>query len=225
MVTCNCTAIDDGVACELFSGENLTASFTNKKIEPEMTIDKDVVSNPIVQPGGQVTYQIVVANTSTSDNATGVSIWDPLPNYFTYASTDAIICSYGADQTSDDSDFSDISNPVWGLFAIPAGGSVTITFIVDISNQAGPGTYENAAYAEGDCFGPIDDDPPVGHGGDEDTSEGDRAKDEDVTIPPTEPVGGNAYPINKVGLIAPWIALAMVITAGGIYLVRCRFNN
>ncbi len=39
-------------------------------------------------------------------------------------------------------------------------------------------------------------------------------------------VGGEIYPINKVGLIAPWIALGMVIVAGGIYyLVRRRVHN
>jgi hypothetical protein len=38
-------------------------------------------------------------------------------------------------------------------------------------------------------------------------------------------VGGEAYPINEIGLIAPWIALAMVIAAGGIYLVRRRAHS
>ncbi|MFC1971289.1 hypothetical protein ACFLV0_05135 [Chloroflexota bacterium] len=42
------------------------------------------------------------------------------------------------------------------------------------------------------------------------------------TPPPTMSVGGEAYPVNKVGLIAPWMALAMVVAAGSIYLVRRR---
>jgi len=42
---------------------------------------------------------------------------------------------------------------------------------------------------------------------------------------PTQAVGGTDYPVNKVGLIAPWIALAVVIAAGGVYLVRCRAHN
>jgi len=42
---------------------------------------------------------------------------------------------------------------------------------------------------------------------------------------PTQAVGGKDYPVNKVGLIAPWIALAVVIAAGGVYLVRCRAHN
>lgn len=38
-------------------------------------------------------------------------------------------------------------------------------------------------------------------------------------------VGGEAYPINKVGLIVPWIVLAVVIAAGGFYLIRRRASN
>ena len=36
----------------------------------------------------------------------------------------------------------------------------------------------------------------------------------------TPAVGGDVYPVNKVALMAPWIALAVVITAGGIFLIR-----
>jgi hypothetical protein len=39
---------------------------------------------------------------------------------------------------------------------------------------------------------------------------------------PEQAVGGVAYPINKVGLLAPWIALAVVIAVGGVYLIRRR---
>ena len=47
------------------------------------------------------------------------------------------------------------------------------------------------------------------------------------TQPPetTYPVGGDVFTINKIMLIAPWIALAMVIVAGSIYLVRRRVHN
>ena len=44
-------------------------------------------------------------------------------------------------------------------------------------------------------------------------------------LPPPPPVGSEAYPINKIGLIAPWVALAVVIAAGGFYLVRRRVHN
>ncbi|MFC1981426.1 hypothetical protein ACFLVN_04190 [Chloroflexota bacterium] len=35
-------------------------------------------------------------------------------------------------------------------------------------------------------------------------------------------VGGEVYPVDKAAILAPWIALAVVIVAGGIYLVRRR---
>jgi hypothetical protein len=38
-------------------------------------------------------------------------------------------------------------------------------------------------------------------------------------------VGGEAYPINKFGLVAPWVALAVAIVTGGLYLVRRRVNS
>ncbi|MFC1930139.1 hypothetical protein ACFLW6_04725 [Chloroflexota bacterium] len=38
-------------------------------------------------------------------------------------------------------------------------------------------------------------------------------------------VGGDVYPVNKGGLVAPWIALVTVIAVGGLYLVRSRVHN
>jgi hypothetical protein len=38
-------------------------------------------------------------------------------------------------------------------------------------------------------------------------------------------VGGKAYPINKVSLIAPWIIAALVIAVGGFWLVRRRAKS
>lgn len=38
------------------------------------------------------------------------------------------------------------------------------------------------------------------------------------------PVGGTAYPVNTLTLLAPWIALSIVIAAGGIYLIRRRVS-
>lgn len=38
-------------------------------------------------------------------------------------------------------------------------------------------------------------------------------------------VGGEVYPVNKLTILAPWIALATVIAAGGFCLIRRRLNN
>ncbi|MFC1995020.1 GEVED domain-containing protein [Chloroflexota bacterium] len=226
------TPITDGVTVDLDPGEDITVTFTNTKIEPLMTIDKDVVTDPpVVEPGGQVTYQIVVANTG-SDDATGVSIWDALTTGFTWATTDSITYTGGASGDSTGDDFSDTSNPFWAYFTIPGGGSVTITFTADVDSGLGPGTYENWAYADGDCFDQIDDDPPVSN--DPDTPQGeDPNEDENVTIegeepeptptPPSGGVGGEAYPINKVSVFAPWLGLILILAiGGGMFTLRRR---
>jgi hypothetical protein len=38
-------------------------------------------------------------------------------------------------------------------------------------------------------------------------------------------VGGEVFPVNKTGLISPWIALAIVMATGGIYLARYKANK
>ncbi len=46
-------------------------------------------------------------------------------------------------------------------------------------------------------------------------------------LPITEPiaVGGDVYPVNKMRLLIPWIALAIVIIAGVIFLVRRKAQS
>ena len=48
---------------------------------------------------------------------------------------------------------------------------------------------------------------------------------EKIAPPPSIPVGGDAYPVGKFGLMAPWIALAMFAGAGGVYLVRRKARS
>ena len=40
--------------------------------------------------------------------------------------------------------------------------------------------------------------------------------------PPPPPVGGEAYPVNKLGILTPWIGLVMAITAGSLIVIRRR---
>ena len=217
---------DDTVRITLSAGAGQSANctFTDTKLAPVMTIDKDVVSDPVVEPGGEVTYQIAVVNTDNAA-ATGVFMWDGLPTGFTYASTDFISRTGGASRTSVSDPTPGDTTPLWGYWTIPSGGSVTIIFIADVGSDVGPGTYDNWAYAYGDCFDKIDDDPHVAH--DADTPEDDPEPDEDVTIkappaPPVGGVGGEAYPVNKIAILAPWIAIAMASIAGSFIVVRRR---
>jgi len=40
--------------------------------------------------------------------------------------------------------------------------------------------------------------------------------------PPPPPVGGEAYPVNKIGIVLPWVALGLAIMAGSFLVVRRR---
>ena len=44
-------------------------------------------------------------------------------------------------------------------------------------------------------------------------------------LSPPSAVGGEAYPVNKLGILAPWIALIIVFAASGFYLFRRRVNS
>ncbi len=71
--------------------------------------------------------------------------------------------------------------PRWGTWEIGAGGSITITFVVDIASSTPEGTYDNTAYASADNHSTIDDDGTQAQ--DADTPSGqDPENDEDVTV-------------------------------------------
>ena len=52
-------------------------------------------------------------------------------------------------------------------------------------------------------------------------SEDDNPLDECPLAPPV-PVGGEAYPVNGVSVIAPWVAVALLASAVGWLALRCR---
>ena len=43
--------------------------------------------------------------------------------------------------------------------------------------------------------------------------------------PPSEGVGGEVYPVNKLAVLAPWIALSVTIIVGSIIMVRRRAQS
>jgi len=43
-----------------------------------------------------------------------------------------------------------------------------------------------------------------------------------TTVPPPPPVGGEAYPVSKMSLLAPWIAVTVVLAGGTIWYVLRR---
>ena len=47
--------------------------------------------------------------------------------------------------------------------------------------------------------------------------------EEEVPPPPTGGVGGEVYPINRAGILAPWLGLILILAVGGgIFALRRR---
>lgn len=97
--------------------------------------------------GTSATYTINVSNAAGLGTAIDLFISDTLPSGFTYASTDGVTLSGGATQPSTSNPSIGDAVPNWGNFSLPGGGSVAITFTVDIAATVPNGTYQNPALA------------------------------------------------------------------------------
>ncbi len=142
-----------------------------------LTIDKDT-STPSVSIGGTATYTIELENIGAVA-VTNVTVADSLPAGFTYI--DYGVVEVDAFRTSTQDPFSGASNLNWGTWDIDPGGTVTITFIVDIAITTPDGTYDNTVTADSTEVGAIDDDGNAAQ--DTHTPSGeDPEDDEDVTV-------------------------------------------
>jgi uncharacterized repeat protein (TIGR01451 family) len=115
---------------------------------PSLTVTK-TTSTPTLrntQTGVAATYTITVANAANLSAASNVTLSDTLPTLFTYASTGPINLNGGATRSSPTNPTVGATVPAWSLFTIPGGGSVALTFTVNIDYTAN-GTYQNPATA------------------------------------------------------------------------------
>jgi len=60
--------------------------------------------------------------------------------------------------------------------------------------------------------------------GDNEVDSGLLVDNVELTLPPP-PVGGEAYPVNKVSIILPGLALGMAVVAGSFMLLKRRSNK
>ena len=111
---------------------------------PNFTTVKTTSAAGTVQ-GGTTSYTITAANAAGYGTATSLKITDTLPANFTLASTAPIAYSGGATQTSVLTPAAGATAPVWGSFSVPGGGSVRITFVVNVAPATALGTYQNPA--------------------------------------------------------------------------------
>ncbi len=179
---------------------------------PQLTVDKDTTT-PAVDRNGQVIYTIKVDNIGTGD-APDVAISDTLPSAdFTFSATQpgSPYSGSGYTQGSGFSAPSSGDNALsWGPWDIVAGGSLTVTFYVDISGTAAYGTYDNTVTVTNSVTSPIDDNGTQGQ--DADTPAGvDPETDEDVTIQPM-PVLDVTKSSSAGGSVSPGDTITYTIT-------------
>lgn len=98
--------------------------------------------------GTTATYDITVSNAIGRSTANNISISDALPAGFTYASAGTVSLTVGATRsTTPVNPTATATNPSFGTFTIPGGGSVRIPFVVNIASSVNPATYQNPATA------------------------------------------------------------------------------
>jgi uncharacterized repeat protein (TIGR01451 family) len=114
-------------------------------ITPTKTTSTPLVTNG---PGGtNAIYTLSVSNAAGLGTAIGLNVSDVLPAGFTYASTGGIVLSGGANRTSISDPTAGDPIPSWGVFELPGGGQIEITFTVDVASTVPDGTYQNPATA------------------------------------------------------------------------------
>ncbi len=149
---------------------------------PVLTIDKDT-STPGVEPGGEVTYTIVVRNESAA-TANEVLVQDSLPSA-DWAYLAGSVDAQNATRTENVDPQVGDQLLVWSEWTLQPLGVVTLTFQVQVSSTVPEGTYDNTAALDSLETGWIDDEGEVG--GDPGTPGGlDPETDEDVTVVPKQ---------------------------------------
>ncbi len=123
---------------------------------PSLTVTKSTSTPGPFPSGGTATYTIQVANAATAGTAKAVRISDlRLPSGFTFASAGTFTASTGvylAGTTTAATLAGLTTKPAaaatslhWDSLDIPAGGTVSITFTVNIASGTADGTYQNPA--------------------------------------------------------------------------------
>lgn len=116
---------------------------------PQLTVNKTTSTPRITVKPGKAIYTITVSNAANRATATNVNISDPLPTGFIYdASTPpAVILNSQTVRNTVINPTAGATVADFGTFNIPGGGSVQITFSVDVGVNVPDNTYNNDAVA------------------------------------------------------------------------------
>lgn len=137
----------------------------------------------------------IVVSNGGPSDATGVNVTDVLPYGLTFVSANPA-ASYND------------STGIWTVGNLANGANATLTIVATVSDVGGSGVT-NIAIASAATV-----DPALGNNA---ASAGVGSS--------SSTVGYDVFAINKVAVIAPWIASAAALMAGCIYLVRRRVNS
>jgi uncharacterized repeat protein (TIGR01451 family) len=157
---------------------------------PVLTITKTDSPDP-VEAGGTLTYSVTVTNSGNTD-ATNVVVTETYDANFNFSSA----------TPSPDAG----TNNQWTFASIAAGETKTIVITGTVLDDGEEFLHNVVSYISDNA--------------------GSASATEDTTVtsapPPPTPggVGGEAYPINKLAVLAPWVALFAAIMAGAIIIWR-----
>ncbi len=116
----------------------------NSLCYPLLTVSKLTTKASTVQ-GLTTSYTITLGNGGAYGTATGVALVDPLPAPFTLATTDTLTLAGGATRSAVVNPAAGATSPSWGTFSLPGGGSVVLSFTVNVPAATALGTYQNSA--------------------------------------------------------------------------------
>ena len=118
---------------------------------PQLSVTKttstpDVTNTPIRHDGDVHDRSRRTQPDGTS--AQQVALSDVLPTGFSYASTGTVTLGGGATRAVVLDPSGGATTPSWGVFTIPGGGSVSVTFSVDIASSVAAGTVQNPGHCD-----------------------------------------------------------------------------
>ncbi len=163
----------------------------------DLALTKTVVPTEPVHGGTLVTFTVVVTN-SGPYSAAGVIVDDPLPTGYSYQTHTVTQGTY------------ETPTGTWSIGTITHGTAVTLVLVAEVRG----GDLENIAEVIV-SHNPDPDSTPNNHRPEED--------DQDSAAVKLLAIGGIVNPVDRVALLTPWIALAViVVVTGGILLVKRR---
>lgn len=221
------TGTDNSISIEVTEGDDLTCTFTNQVLSPELTITKTNDKTGIdVSAGANVLYTLTISLTGSP--LSGVLLTDLPPFGFKYrpGSWTAVSSMRGDLKPEITGEPVYASPGTWALGDMVSGETVTLTYIADIDGATDPGLYKDVAWARGTGFSSTvlaNDDSGFFVGTEvnvvksESGSIGVNLKEEEIRE--VGEVLGASTSLPATGANALWLVLASLLIAGGVGMV------